>query len=67
MHTRVKFTSINEIEVMYEGLHVNVKVERDSTFKFIQDLPNITSILFMHVQFTCVCTKNLRDSGKFQP
>ena len=50
---------------MYEGLRVNVKVERDSAFTFIQDLPNIAFILFMHIQFTCVCTKNLRDSGKF--
>ena len=31
----------------------------------IQDPPNITSILFMHIQFMCECTKNLCDGGKF--
>ena len=29
---RVKFTSVNKMEAMYERLRVNVKVERGSTF-----------------------------------
>ena len=49
-----------------KGCKLNLsELLRDSTLTFIQDPPNITSILFMQIQFTCVCTKNLRDSGKF--
>ena len=32
MRGRVKFTSVNKMEAMYERLRVNVKVERGSTF-----------------------------------
>ena len=45
------------------NLDVNVKVERGSTFTFPRDLPYIVSILFTRVNFTCIRTKNFRDSG----
>ena len=32
MQTHVKFTRVNEVEAMYERPHVNMKVERGSTF-----------------------------------
>ena len=37
----VKFTRVNEIEATHERPHVNVKVERGSTFTFTRDLPYI--------------------------
>ena len=49
LRTHVKFTLVNEIEVMYERPRVNVKVERGSTFTFTRDLPYIVSILFTRV------------------
>ena len=46
-------THVNNIEVMYDRLPVNVKVERGSTFAFTRGLPyNIASILFTHVKIT---------------
>ena len=40
-----------------------VKVERGSTFTFTRGLPYIAFISFMRVNFRCVCTEKLRDSG----
>ena len=45
------------------NLDINVKVERGSTFTFSRDLPYIVSILFTRVNFTCIRTKKIRDSG----
>ena len=57
-------TRVNNIEVMYDRLPVNVKVERGSTFAFTRGLPyNIASILFTRVKFTHVRTLKLRNSG----
>ena len=46
MRTHVNFTRVTKIEMMYERPHVNVKVERDSTFTFTRYLRYIASILF---------------------
>ena len=59
VHTHVNCMCINEIEVMFGGSCINVKlnlskVQRDSTFKFT--CSPITSISFMLVNFTRVCT-----------
>jgi len=56
-------TRVNEIEAMYERSRVNGKVERGSTFTLTRDLPYIVFILFTRVNFTCVRTSNIRDSG----
>ena len=50
MLTSTGLTCINIIEVMYERLRVNVKVERGSTFTFTRDLSYIVSILFLRVK-----------------
>ena len=55
MRTHVNFTSVNEIQAMYERPRVNVKVERRSTFTFTRDTSNIASSLFTRVK--------LRGSG----
>ena len=36
---------------MYKRPHVNVKIERGSTFKFMRDLPYIVSILFICIKY----------------
>ena len=46
MRTHVNFKRVTKIEMMYERPHVNVKVERDSTFTFTRYLRYIASILF---------------------
>ena len=62
-HRRVSLTLVNKMGAVYERPRVNVKVERGSTFNFMRDLPNIASILFARVKFTCVRMHNqLRDS-----
>ena len=38
LNCHVTFTCVNKIEVMYESLRVNVKVEPRSTFMFIRCL-----------------------------
>ena len=47
----VKFTCINEIQVMYGRPRLKVKVQRGS-FTFKRDLPYITSISFTRVKIT---------------
>ena len=47
-----------------EGRHVNVKVEPRTTFTFARGLSYIaSSVSFTHVNFTCLRTEKLRDSG----
>ena len=46
----VKFTSVNEIEGMYERPPVKVKAEPRSTFTLTHDRPSIASILFRRVK-----------------
>ena len=46
---------MNEIEAMYERLHVSVKVEPRSTFTLTRERPHIASILFTRTK--------LRDGG----
>ena len=46
MRTHVNFTRVTKIEMIYERPHVNVKVERDSTFTFTRYVRYIASILF---------------------
>ena len=46
VRTHVNFTRVKKIEVMYDKTHVNVKVERGSTFAFTRDLPYIAFISF---------------------
>ena len=46
---------MNEIEAMYERLHVSVKVEPRSTFTLTRERPYIASILFTRTK--------LRDGG----
>ena len=48
----VKFTSVNEIEGMYERPPVKVKVEPRSTFMLTRDRPSTASILFRRVKIT---------------
>ena len=54
----VKFTRVNEMEIMYKVSRVNVKVERGSNARstFTRDLSYITSNLFTY-------TLKLRGSG----
>ena len=56
VRTQAKFTRVNDIEVVYERPHENVKVERGSTFTFTRDLSYIVAILFRRVKFKCVPT-----------
>ena len=62
-HCRVIFTRVNKIEAMDGRSRVSVKVERGSAFTFTDGLSYISSILFTHVNFTCIRTRKLRDSG----
>ena len=48
------FKCVNKIKAMYKRSHVNVRLERGSTFTFTRDVP--ASILFTRVKFTCVGT-----------
>ena len=41
-----KFTSVNEIEVMYDTKCINVKVERGLTFTLTIDTSPLTLLLF---------------------
>ena len=56
VRTHVNFTRVNKIEVMYDRMRVNVKVERGSTLAFTRDLPYIAFTSFTRVQFTYVST-----------
>ena len=51
------------MEAMDGRSRVSVKVERGSAFTFTGGLSYISSILFSLVNFTCIRTKKLRDSG----
>ena len=62
MRTHVNFTRINTIETMYGRLRVNV--EPSSTFTFARGLSYMASFSFTRVNFTCVRTEKIRDSGK---
>ena len=62
-HCRVIFTRVNKMEAMDGRSRVSVKVERGSAFTFTGGLSYISSILFTLVNFTCIRTKKLRDSG----
>ena len=48
---------------MYGRSRVNVKVEHHSTFTFTRGLSYMASFSFTRVNFTCVLTEKLRDSG----
>ena len=48
---------------MYGRPRGNVKVELPSIFTLTRGLSYIVSILFTRVNFTCVRTEKLRDSG----
>ena len=60
---QVNFTRVNKIETMYGRSRVNVKVELRSTFKVTRCLSYIASFSFTRVNFLCVSTEKLRDSG----
>ena len=62
-HCRVTSTRVNKIEAMDGRSRVSMKVERGSAFTFTGGLSYISSILFTHVNFMCIRTKKLRDSG----
>ena len=62
-HCRVIFTRLNKIEAVDGRSRVSMKVERGSTFTFTGGLSYIPSISFTLVNFTCIRTKKLRDSG----
>ena len=53
-----KFLRVNKIEAMYEVSRVNVKFERDSTFTFTRDLPNVASISFTDENLRTYARKN---------
>ena len=61
MRSHVNFTRVNKIETMYGSSRVNVKVEPRSTFTFTRAFSYIAS--FTRVNFRCVRTEKLRDSG----
>ena len=42
---------------------MSVKVERGSTFRLTRGVSYIASISFTHINFTCIRTEKLRDSG----
>ena len=63
MHTLVNFTRVNNIETMSGRSRVNVKIEPLSTFTFARGPSYIASISFTRVNFTCVRTQKVRDSG----
>ena len=48
---------------MYGRSRVSVKGELGSTFTLTHGLSYIASISFTHVNFTCIRTEKLRDSG----
>ena len=62
-HCRVTSTRVNKMEAMDGRSRVSMKVERGSAFTFTGGLSYISSILFTHVNFMCIRTKKLRDSG----
>ena len=62
-HCRVIFKRVNKIEAMDGRSRVSVKVERGSAFTLTGGLSYISSILFTHLNFTCIRTRKLRDSG----
>ena len=55
LRTHVKFTRPN-VEAMYDGLRINVKVEHGSNFAYKRDLPYIVSILFRRVRVMSLST-----------
>ena len=61
LRTYVNFTRVNKIEATYGGSRVNVKVR--SSFTFARGLSYIASISFTRVNFTCIRTEKLRESG----
>ena len=61
MRSHVNFTRVNKIETMYRRSRVNVKVEHRSTFTFTRGLSYIAS--FTRLNFRCLRTEKLRDSG----
>ena len=63
MRSHVNFPRVNKIETMYGSPRVNVKVEPRSTFTFTRGLSYIASSSFTRVNFRCVRTEKLRDSG----
>ena len=64
MHRLVNFTRVNNIETMSGRSRVNVKVEPLSTFTFARGPSSyMASISFTRVNFTCVRTQKVRDSG----
>ena len=62
-HCGIIFTRLNKIEAMDGRSCVSVKVERGSAFTFTGGLSYIPSISFTLVNFTCIRTRKLRDSG----
>ena len=53
MRTRVKFSHVNEIEVMYDRPRVKVKLSEGSTLTFTPDLPYIV-LLYLRLLNLCV-------------
>ena len=49
--TRVNFMPVIKTEAIYEVSHVNVKIERVSSFKFTCNLSNIASFVFSACNF----------------
>ena len=62
-HCRVTSTRVNKIVAMDGRSRVSVKVERGSAFTFTGGFSYISSVLFTHVNFTCIRARKLRDSG----
>ena len=58
IHTRVKFTFENKIEAIDKRLHVNIKVEPQSTFLSMHDTLYIASILFIAYNLHAFTRKN---------
>ena len=56
-------THVNEIDAINGRSRAKVKFEPRSTFTFTHNLSDIASISFTHVNFACVLTEKLRDSG----
>ena len=67
MRSHVNFTRVNKIETLYGRSRVNLKVEPRSTFTFTPGLSYIDSSSFTRVNFRCVRTEKLRDSGNQLP
>ena len=62
MRTRVKFSPVNKIEVMYDRPRVKVKLSEGSTFTFTRDLPYIVLLCLRLLNLSVAEGKTLLEN-----